>query len=249
MKDNDQISSYLTNFLTYSRQLDWDDAGERYFFKKGLISRIPDHTAEMVWEKFWMAPRLLPRKLMIVIGHENEGRAPRARVPNSSYKKEFYLPRTSKAASSVVEAKPVARCLIDVRLTLGTLLVKIRLLLRRRTKTNLDKIVNTEGKLTVSKKQAHRRRVSAITAPGLTRSRLVPFAHKRFRQELRRRNPKTLHLCFFGHKAYVQVRKDARTHLQPYSRPCVFLWVWLCHWNEDLALLRSSHPQGRCKSR
>lgn len=48
MKYTDQISTYIiTKFRTYSKQLDWDDAGKRYLFKKGLPARILDRTAEM----------------------------------------------------------------------------------------------------------------------------------------------------------------------------------------------------------
>ena len=45
MKSDEQISSYITRFRTYSADLHWDDAPLRFAFRQGLTDRILDELA------------------------------------------------------------------------------------------------------------------------------------------------------------------------------------------------------------
>ena len=154
MKDNDQVSSYITTFLTYSKQLDWDDAGKRYFFKKGLPSRILDRTAEMdfpdtlegimsaakkVDDRHWARER--EKKLLS-----------RASVQSIPFKKEFDSPRTSKFTSITFDRSKTSGAKPYRSSTATEYTRQSSATPSTKDKKNLDKVLNTEGKLTASEK-------------------------------------------------------------------------------------------------
>lgn len=142
MRENDQISSYITRFRTNAAELHWDDAPLRYAFRKGLADRILDELARRddpedlsnlievslkIDNRYWERQRekkLYPRATSRAV--DSDSRPPSA-LPKD--KRNFDHHRRSPAHTTRSPARPI-----------------------NAERKPLDRVLNKEGKLNASEK-------------------------------------------------------------------------------------------------
>ena len=161
MKDNEQISSYLTKFRTYAKDTFWEDAALRYNFRKGLPARVLDRVAEMdidntfeglveaskkVDNRHWERER--EKKLYSKLHHSTDSHAATAQKPKGPYSpsNSYSRPSNTYSRPSNFSSRPSNSFNRPNTSTSGSMDKN------KKSDRPLDKVLTKEGKLTADEK-------------------------------------------------------------------------------------------------